>query len=81
MNFHVLAICRASLPLRGIYTLERTNSFGVNVALDKCKIFDLWFHLIFFFFLLRELLYKAHFNLVPADILKTHDIHPVPEGK
>ena len=38
MNFHVLAICRASLPLRGIYSLERTNSLGVNVALDKCMV-------------------------------------------
>ena len=30
---------------------------------------------------LGELLLKADFNLVSADILKNHDIHPVPCGK
>ena len=31
--------------------------------------------------LLRELLLKAQFNLVPANIMKNHDLQPVPSGK
>ena len=39
------------------------------------------FHFVFFFLLLRLLLLKAQFNLVPANILKIHDVHPVLWGK
>ena len=31
--------------------------------------------------LLRELLLKAQFNLVPANMMNNHDLHPVPSGK
>ena len=34
-----------------------------------------------FLLLLGQLLLKAQFYLVPADILKNHDVHPVPTGK
>ena len=39
------------------------------------------FFLIFLKLLLGALLLKAQFNLVPADILKNHGVHPVPLGK
>ena len=39
------------------------------------------FFLNLFLLLFGELLLKAQFNLVPADILKNHGVHPVPLGK
>ena len=41
------------------------------------------FILLLYFFLLLflgALLLKAHFNLVLADIMKNHGVHPVPLG-
>ena len=36
---------------------------------------------LFFCLLLRPLLLKAQFNLVPAEILKNHSVHPVLLGR
>ena len=44
-----------------------------NVPLEKCKI-----SIIYFVFTIGPLLLKAHFNSVPADILKDHVVHPFP---
>ena len=65
-------------PFRSIYSQDWGNFFFVNVAL-KNAFFSSFFSL--FLLLLSELLSKAQFNLVPADILKNHGVHPVPLGK
>ena len=62
---------------RRIYSRDRKSSSRVNVALKKCNILALLFDFLFDFLLLRPLLLKAQFNLVPADILKNHSVHPV----
>ena len=64
-----ISISLAPPPFRSIYNQDEGNSSRVNVALEKCNI-------CIFFYLL-----KAQFNLVPADILKNHGVHPVLLGK
>ena len=39
-----------------------------------------YFFSLFFILLLGQLLLKVQINLVPADILKSHGVHPVPLG-
>ena len=62
---------------RSIYSQDQENSFCLNVALKKCKILTF----LLFFLLLSPLLLNAQYNLVSADILKNHGVHPVPLGK
>ncbi len=79
LHYSQISISRAPSPFRSIYNQDRGNSSCVNVALEKCKISIFLFFV--FFLLLRQLLLKAQFNLVPADILKNHGVHPVLLGK
>ena len=72
-----ISISRAPPQFRSSYNQDRGNFSRVNVALKKCRIFFLFI----FFLLLRRLLLNAQFNLVPADILKNHGVHPVLLGK
>ena len=58
---------------RSIYSHDRGNSTHENVAPKNAK-FPSFYH---FFLLLGILLLKAQFNLVVADILKIHGVHPV----
>ena len=77
LHYLRISISCAPSPLRSIYNRDRRNTSCVNVAL-KCKISI--FYLIFFL-LLRPLLLKAQFNLVLAEILKNHSVHPVLSGR
>ena len=73
LHYWRISISHAPSPFRSIYNRDRGNSSCVNVALEKCKIS--------LFLLLRPLLLKAQFNLVPANILKNHGVHPVLLGR
>ena len=70
LHYSRISVSRAPLPFRSFYNQDCKKSSCGNVALKNSKV-------KFFFFLLRQLLLKAQFNLVPADILKNHGVHPV----
>ena len=61
---------RALQPFWAIYSQDRGN-----VRQWKCSPYT------FFLLLVREHTLMAHFNLVPADIIKNYGVHPVPSGK
>ena len=73
LHYLRISISCAPLPFRSIYNQDRGNSSCVNVALAKKSILFIYF----FCLLLRPLLLKAQFNLVPVYILKNHGVHPV----
>ena len=75
LHYSRISISSAPPPFRSIYNQYRKNTSWGNVALEKCQIS------FFCNLLLRSLLLKAQFNLVPADIPQNHAVHPVRLGK
>ena len=74
---------RASCPFRKVikaswfFHISVQINFAYTINMQRnvsIKEFTAAFNVMF----LTELLFKAHFNLVPADIMKNHYVHPVP---
>ena len=69
LHYSRISISRARPPFRSIDYKDRGNSSPGNVAI------------FLIFLLLGMLLLMAQFNLVAANILKNHGVHPVLLGK
>ena len=78
LHYSRISISCAPQPFRSIDNQYCGNSSCGNETLKKCRIS---IFLFFFFSLFWSLLLKAQFNLVPANILKNHGVHPVLLGK